>query len=89
MNKEKIIWLALGTGAAIGAGIAARQGAAEAWRRTLREEPPTHAAERETSWPRLLAWAAISGFSVAFARVLSRGVAVGTWQRLLGRTPPE
>jgi hypothetical protein len=88
MDRERTIWLALGAGAAIGAGMLARRGAASAWRRTLNEEPPLNVEDEQASWPHVLAWAAVSGFCVAFARVVGRGVASETWRHTLGRNPP-
>jgi hypothetical protein len=40
------------------------------------------------TWPGILAWAAFSGFCVAFARVVGRGVAREGWRQALGRNPP-
>jgi len=88
MDRERTLWLALGAGAAIGAGMLARRGASAAWRRTLDEEPPVNVEDADVSWPHILAWAAVSGFCVAFARVVGRGVASETWRHALGRNPP-
>ncbi|MBS62449.1 MAG: hypothetical protein CMN27_05810 [Salinisphaera sp.] len=88
MNRERTLWLALGAGTAIAAGILARRGAASAWRYTLAEEPPVNIEDQDPGWPRILAWAAVSGFCVAFARVAGRGVASRVWQRSLGQRPP-
>ncbi|MDA3919578.1 MAG: DUF4235 domain-containing protein [Salinisphaera sp.] len=89
MNRERILWLALAAGTAIGAGIIARKGTASLWRYTLDEEPPIQVDEPGTSWQRVAVWAALSGFCVAFARVIGRGVASGTWRHALGRNPPD
>ncbi|MGB7756544.1 MAG: DUF4235 domain-containing protein [Salinisphaera sp.] len=89
MNRDKTIWLALGAGAAIGAGLVARRGTAVAWRQAVGEEPPRHVADAEVGWTRLVAWAAISGVCVAAARLAGRGLAVTVYKRLLGRRPPE
>lgn len=89
MNRDKAIWLALGAGAAIGASLAARYGATAAWRQAVGEEPPQHGADPRANWPRLVAWATLSGVCVAAARLAGRGVAVTAYERLLGRHPPE
>lgn len=89
MDRERILWAALAAGATIGAGMAARQGAAAVWRRTRDEEPPIDAADRRNSWQGLLAWATVSGFCVAFARVIGQGAASGAWRRMLGHNPPD
>ena len=88
MNRERTLWLALGAGTAIAAGMLARHGVAAAWRHTLSEEPPVNLEDQDPGWPRILAWAALSGFCVAFARVAGRGVASRVWQRRLGQRPP-
>jgi len=77
MDRERTLWLVLCAGTAIGAGMLARRGASEAWRRTRHEEPPINADDRDANWRNLMAWAAVSGFCVAFARVIGRGVATG------------
>lgn len=87
-DTDRVLWLALVAGAAIGASMLARRGAISAWRHTLDEEPPLSIDDTETSWPRVVAWAALSGFCVAFARIAGRGLASGTWRRALGRNPP-
>ncbi|MES1938074.1 DUF4235 domain-containing protein [Salinisphaera hydrothermalis] len=89
MNKDKAIWLALGAGAAIGASLAARRGATAAWRHAVGEEPPEHAADPRANWTTLVAWATLSGLCVATARLIGRGAAAATYQRLRGRTPPS
>lgn len=88
MDRERILWAALAAGATIGAGMAARQGAAAVWRRTRDEEPPQDVADRRNSWQGLLAWAAVSGFCVAFARVVGQGAVSGAWRKAIGRQPP-
>lgn len=88
IDRERTLWLALGAGAAIGAGMLARRGAAVAWRHTRQEHPPLTVEDEDMSWPAVLAWAAFSGFCVAFARVVGRGVAREGWRQMLGRNPP-
>lgn len=88
MDRERALWLALGAGTAIGAGMLARHGASAAWRRARNENPPLTIEDDEASWSSVLAWAAISGFCVAFARVVGRGVAQKGWRHALGRNPP-
>lgn len=88
MDRERTLWLALGAGAAIGAGILARRGAAAVWRHARDEEPPLAVEDDDMTWPGILAWAAFSGFCVAFARVVGRGVAREGWRQALGRNPP-
>lgn len=88
-DRERVLWLALAAGTAIGAGMLARQGAVSAWRHTLDEEPPLRIDDTATSWPRVAAWAALSGFCIAFARIAGRGLASGTWRQALGRNPPD
>lgn len=88
MDRERTLWLALGAGAAIGAGMLARRGASAAWQQARNEYPPLAIEDAEASWSAVLAWAAISGFCVAFARVVGRGAAREGWRRALGRNPP-
>ncbi len=83
-----MLWAALATGVAIGAGMAARHGAAAAWRHTRHEEPPINPADTQASWPSVLAWAAVSGFCVAAARAIGYSAASGAWRKALGHQPP-
>jgi len=62
--------------------------AAAAWRHARDEEPPLAVEDDDMTWPGILAWAAFSGFCVAFARVVGRGVAREGWRQALGRNPP-
>ena len=88
MDKERIFWTALAAGAAIGAGIMAREGAAAGWRYARSEEPPLSIDDERASWRSLLAWTMISGLCVSVARVVGQGAASGAWRKTLGRNPP-
>lgn len=87
-KKDDLLWKALTTGAAIAAGVAARNLATAGWRATAHAEPPTNPADPQTSWSEALGWTVLVGVLVGTARLLARRSAAEAWAHLQGEQPP-
>lgn len=86
MNEERA-WQTLALVTAAGAGIAARQIMRGGWKLYRRDEPPDNPAARSVSWGDALAWTAVTGLTVGFARLLAERSAAGAWKKLRGHYP--
>lgn len=68
--KEETFWSLLGSAAAVGAGIMARNAARKAYEKQFDEAPPENPAERDVGWRQALLWGACTGALVGAARVV-------------------
>lgn len=87
-DRDEMLWKALATGAAIVAGIGARNAATAGWKKTVGGEPPTNPADPQTSWAEALGWTVLTGLLVATARLFARRSAAELWERRQGSLPP-
>ncbi|MFL5593931.1 MAG: DUF4235 domain-containing protein [Gemmatimonadaceae bacterium] len=88
MSSRKVGWLFVGAGAAMVAGRLVERGLESGWRVWKDEDPPEKPWRRDESWPRALAWTALSGAAVAAAELIARrGAHVGLRQ-LTGKRVP-
>mgnify|MGYP003595940500 FL=1 len=60
----------LGTGLAIGAGIAAKQVATQGWKLVMHDDPPANPEDPDTEMWEAVAWALASGAAIALARLV-------------------
>lgn len=83
---EKVFKL-LGTLAAIGAGIAAKQVATRAWKLVMASDPPANPEDPETEWGEAVAWALASGAVVGIARLFATRKATQYYIKSTGQVP--
>lgn len=63
------------------AGLATRKIMAEAWEASQDTPPPVNPVADDVTWRDALAWAAISGVTVAMARVVAKRSVARAWER--------
>ncbi|GAA5172021.1 MULTISPECIES: DUF4235 domain-containing protein [Halomonadaceae] len=69
--KDETLWSLLSTGAAIAAGVAARNGARKSYERKI-GKPPLDPYERDVKWRHALLWGAGTGMIVGVSRIIGR-----------------
>ncbi len=87
-DRDELLWKALTTGAAIAAGIAARNVATAGWKKAAGGEPPVNPADPTTSWGEAVGWTVLVGALVGLARLFARRSAAELWERQAGSRPP-
>lgn len=88
MDDRELQWKALSAVAGIAAGLATRKVVAAAWGSAVGGPAPTDPADRRTSWPAAVAWAAGSGAAVGVARLVATRLAATAWEAAVGDVPP-
>lgn len=78
---------ALGVGAAICAGMAARAALKATWTTVTKRDPPLNPASRDTAWKEALIWATLTGATVGVARLAARRLAAEGWHKMTGSYP--
>jgi hypothetical protein len=87
LDTEDIIWKIAGAGAGLAAAAATRWMARTIWRQARHAEPPTHPESPEIGWGDAIAWAALTGMSVAIAELFAKRIAASQWQKSRGHLP--
>ena len=82
-----LAWKILGTGAAVGAAVVARQVATRGWTAATGREPPANPENPEVSWPEAIGWAVLSGALIAVAKVLAARKAAEYYKKSAGQLP--
>ncbi|MGN6333433.1 MAG: DUF4235 domain-containing protein [Motilibacteraceae bacterium] len=82
-----LLWKVVGTGAAVGAGIAARKGITATWHAAMGTPPPTNPEDPDVTWQEAVGWAVLSGAAVGVARLLATRKAADYWRRSTGSLP--
>jgi hypothetical protein len=88
VNSRKATWLLVGAGAAMVAGQLVERGLDSGWRAVKDEDPPEKPWRGNESWPRALAWTALSAAAVATAELVARRSAHLGLKQLTGRRVP-
>jgi hypothetical protein len=73
--------------AAVLAATVARKVLEKVWVKTTGKLPPENPESPEVHWAEAVGWAALSGTSVAVARLLASRRAAGTWKRVSEDSP--
>jgi len=81
-------WRLTAAAFAVPTGIAARKALDAAWRAARHNDPPRNPAAPGTAWAEALAWAAVSGMSIAAARLIAARGAAAAWKSVTGKLPP-
>lgn len=88
-NTKQATWMLVGAGAAMVATKLTERGLESGWRKVKDEDPPGDIWESRESWPKALAWAALSAATIAAAQLAARRGATAGLQRLTGKRPPR
>ncbi|MBW3543592.1 MAG: DUF4235 domain-containing protein [Planctomycetes bacterium] len=80
-------WKALGTGAAVMAGVGARSALKAGWTAVTDDDPPLNPADSDTAWSQALMWTVAAGVTVGLARLLARRGAAEGWRAWTGSYP--
>jgi hypothetical protein len=70
------------------AGLVARQVMTASWKAVAGREPPENPADRRTSWPEAIIWAAAAGVGVGIARLVATRSAAAAWEVATHEAPP-
>lgn len=81
------VWKVLGTGAAVGAGVLAKNVASKAWEKGTGKTPPTNPESPTTTWAEAAAWAVVSGALVGLARMVATRQAARYYKKSSGHLP--
>jgi hypothetical protein len=73
--------------AAVLAATVARKLLEKVWVKTTGKVPPENPSSPEVHWAEAVGWSALSGTSVAVARLLASRRAAGTWKRVSEDSP--
>ena len=87
--SKRNTWILLATGAAIVAGIAARNSLESGYKKVKDKEPPGDPSHTGTGWGSALVWAALTGLVVELSRLLAREGTAQAWERVTGKQPPR
>jgi len=87
-TSRKTAWMIVGAGAAMVATKLTERGLESGWRKVKDEDPPGDLWESGSSWPKALAWAALSAAAIAAAQLAARRGANAGLRRLTGKRPP-
>lgn len=88
-TSRKTAWMIVGAGAAMVATKLTERGLESGWRKVRREDPPGDIWESGGSWPKVLAWAALSAAAIAGAQLAARRGANAGLKRLTGKPAPK
>ena len=84
-----LTWKVMGTGAAIAAGIVAKQVLNTGWKTATGHEPPANPEHPDTTWAEALGWAVASGAVVGVMRMLAARKAAAYYRKSTGHLPPH
>jgi hypothetical protein len=88
-KPESIAWKVYAGLAAVVAGTVTRKLVEKIWLKSTGKPPPDQPESLSVRWTEAVGWAALSGTSVAIARLLATRKAAGAWQRSNGSEAPE
>ena len=88
-DTKQATWMLVGAGAAMLATKLTERGLESGWRKVKDEDPPGDLWDSGSSWPKALAWAALSAATIAAAQLAARRGATAGLQRLTGKRAPR
>lgn len=89
MAGAGLAWKVIGTGAAIGAGIAASKVATTTWKISTGNPPPANPVDPDVDLWEAVAWAVASGALIGMARMLATRQSASWWIKTTGNYPPK
>ncbi len=89
MAGAGLAWKLVGTGAAIGAGIAARKVLTTTWTVSTGKQPPANPVDPDVELWEAVAWAAVSGALIGLVRMLATRNSAKWWIHTTGNYPPK
>jgi hypothetical protein len=87
-KPESIAWKVYAGIAAVLAATVTRKVVEKLWVKVTGKLPPDRPESLSVHWTEAVGWAAVSGTSVAIARLLATRKAAGAWQRSNGEEAP-
>lgn len=82
-----LVWRVLGTGAAVLAANAARNGLSNIWQAVTGKEPPSNPESPDTTMAEAIGWAIASGAAIGLARMLATRQAAKYYRKSAGHLP--
>jgi hypothetical protein len=83
------VWSAMSLVSALGAAAVARQLLDKAWRLSTGRKPPENPADPDVHVGEAVAWAVVTGASVAVVRMLAQRRAANYYVKSTGELPPQ
>jgi hypothetical protein len=87
-GTDRLIWGGAATAVAGLAAYAARRGLETGWSAFSGHEPPKNPGSWRVSWGEAIAWTAVTGLTIGFARLFAERAARAGIARLTGKWPP-
>jgi len=87
--KGSKVWSVFSLLSALGAAAAARKGLDVAWKAGTGRKPPMNPADPDVRVGEAVAWAALTGASVALVRMLAQRRAAHYYVKSTGHLPPQ
>jgi Protein of unknown function (DUF4235) len=87
-KPESVAWKVYAGVTAVLAGTITRKVVEKLWLKTTGKPPPDQPESPSVHWSEAVGWAAVSGTSVAVARLLATRKAAGAWKRSSGEDAP-
>jgi len=81
------VWKVLGTGAAIGTGVLAKNVLAKVWERGTGKTPPSNPESPTTTWGEAAVWAVVSVAVIGLGRMAATRQAARFYKRSTGHLP--
>ena len=83
------VWSIFSLVSALAAATAVRKGLNTSWKAATGKKPPANPADPDVDFREAIAWAVLSGVSVAVARMLAQRKAASYYARSTGHLPPD
>ena len=88
-QQSDAAWTAVGLASAVVGGLAVRNLIKAGWLAYYDEHPPLNPAAPDTSWRQAILFTGVMGAGVGVARMLSRRIAAGAWNKTYGDYPTK
>jgi hypothetical protein len=89
MKTDKMVWLAVATGATAFGAFLVRKGLQGAWRAATDEDPPLDPNSRDVPLRHAIIWTAAVGAMAGVGRLVALRGAQAGWHRITGEYPPD
>jgi hypothetical protein len=87
--KGSKVWSVFSLVSALGAAAVARKALDAGWKAGTGRKPPANPADPDVQFTEAVAWAALTGASVALVRMLAQRRAAHYYVRSTGHLPPQ
>ncbi len=86
--RDRVLWTALGLGAAGVTAMLSATGLKAGWRKVHGEDPPENPISADTTWRDALLWSTAVAVGAGVTRLVAERLLAEAWRRQTGRKPP-